>query len=60
MPELIFPGNVIKGPAHIEDALQYISDRNEFTVRSIPQLSDENKVKLSRRLIRGGLLKIKN
>ncbi len=56
---IIFPGNVIKGPAQISSCLSYISEnKTGFTVGDIPLLSDEMKIKLSKRLIRGGLLKI--
>lgn len=56
---IIYPGNVIKGPVHITPALQFIaSASNEFRVRDIPELTDENKIKLAQRLVRGGLLQI--
>ena len=58
---IIFPGNVIKGPAQISPCLSYISEnKTGFTVGDIPLLSDEMKIKLSKRLVRGGLLKIAN
>lgn len=56
---IIFPGNVIKGPAHITTALQYIATAGvAFEVESLPAISDANKVKLIARLIRGGLLRV--
>ncbi|CAA9275174.1 MAG: hypothetical protein AVDCRST_MAG56-3443 [uncultured Cytophagales bacterium] len=56
---IIYPGNVIKGPIHITPALLFIaSSTNEFQVAEIPELADENKVKLAQKLIRGGLLQV--
>lgn len=56
---ILYPGNVIRGPVHITPALQYIAEaRGAFRISQIPSLSDKNKVKLAKRLIRGGLLKI--
>jgi len=55
---IIFPGNVIKGPSHITEALQYIAAaKGKFIVNDLPSISDANKVKLVARLIRGGLLR---
>ncbi len=57
---IIYPGNVIKGPAKIEEAFQFIASNNKpFRLNDIPSVSDSNKVKLAARLIRGGLLRIK-
>lgn len=54
---IIFPGNVIKGPALIAEALQYIADaRGKFQLKDLPAISDDNKIQLAARLIRGGLL----
>lgn len=55
-----FPGNTIKAPLTYREALYYISKQDRsFTVGSIPgSISDEQKIKLSKRLVRGGLLKI--
>ena len=56
---IIFPGNVVKGPAQIAPCLKYISNNpNGFKIKDIPLLNEDNKIKLSKRLIRGGLLKI--
>nr|WP_294924937.1 cupin domain-containing protein [uncultured Flavobacterium sp.] len=56
---IIFQGNTIKGPAQIANTLEFISQQNEsFQVKEIPFLNDENKLKLAKRLIRGGLLRI--
>ncbi len=55
---IIFPGNIIKGPAQIAETLQYIANtKDSFVLRDLPTLSDENKIKLAARLIRGGLLR---
>jgi ribosomal protein L16 Arg81 hydroxylase len=54
---IIFPGNIIKGPAQIADALQFIADAPvHFSVDDLPGLNENNKVQLAARLIRGGLL----
>lgn len=54
-----FPGNMIKGPAHITEALQFIAANGAgFQLSAMPAISDKNKVKLIQRLIRGGLLEI--
>ncbi len=56
---ILFSGNVVKGPAAIAPALEFIADHKEaFLVNDIPSLSDANKLKLAGRLIRAGLLKI--
>ncbi len=54
---IIFPGNVIKGPSHITEALQYIAEADTFILKDLPSISDDNKIKLAARLIRGGLLR---
>lgn len=53
-----FPGNTIKGESHLAPALTFITDAEApFSVGSLPDnLSDEGKIVLIRRLIRGGLL----
>ena len=53
-----YPGNMIKGPAHIANALKFIASNKTFQVSEMPDISDKNKVKLIQRLIRGGLLEI--
>ena len=56
---IVFPGNVIKGPAHIGNALEFIAvAEDSFSIKEIPGLSDKNKIKLVQRLIRGGLLRV--
>jgi len=56
---IVFPGNVIKGPIHIAECFQFIANaRDGFLVNEIPLVSDENKIKIVHRLIRGGLLKV--
>lgn len=53
-----FPGNTIKGEKHLEPALTYITNaESAFTVDSLPNnLTDDAKIVLIQRLIRGGLL----
>lgn len=54
-----FQGNVIKGPSQIAGSLEFISlQEGAFSVRDIPSLSNDNKVKLAKRLVRGGLLRV--
>jgi ribosomal protein L16 Arg81 hydroxylase len=56
---ILFQGNTIKGPSQIATTLDFISQHEgAFYVNEIPYLSDENKLKLAKRLVRGGLLKI--
>ncbi len=56
---IVFTGNVIKGPAHIAEALQFIADSDTpFLVKDLPSMREHNKLKLAARLIRGGLLKM--
>ncbi len=56
---IIFSGNVIRGPITISPALNFIaSNEGSFQVHEIPVLNDANKLKLTKRLIRGGLLKM--
>ena len=58
---LQFPGNSVNGPKSYELAMQYIANSSEaFTPKSLPDsLSEEKKITLIRRLLRGGLLRIK-
>lgn len=56
---IIFSGNIIRGPIHISPALDFIAAREStFQVGEIPILNEMNKLKLAKRLIRGGLLKL--
>jgi ribosomal protein L16 Arg81 hydroxylase len=56
---ILFQGNTIKGPSQIANTLEFITNQQHiFTVSDIPYVNDENKIKLAKRLIRGGLLKI--
>ncbi len=57
---IIFPGNVIRGPITIAPCFEFISEnKGGFQVSEIPLINDANKIKLCKRLIRGGLLKVK-
>jgi ribosomal protein L16 Arg81 hydroxylase len=53
-----FPGNTIKGESHLAAALTFITNADSaFSVGSLPHnLTDDGKIVLIRRLIRGGLL----
>ncbi|WP_299618584.1 cupin domain-containing protein [uncultured Tenacibaculum sp.] len=56
---IIFPGNVIRGPISIAPCLEFISEnKGGFKINEIPLINDTNKIKLCKRLIRGGLLKV--
>lgn len=58
---ILFQGNTIKGPSQITNSLEFISQQEGvFSVIDIPFLTDENKLKLAKRLVRGGLLKVVN
>lgn len=55
---LRFAANVIRGPASIGPALEYVRDTERFRVRDLPgPLGAESKVVLVRRLVREGLLR---
>jgi bifunctional lysine-specific demethylase and histidyl-hydroxylase NO66 len=52
-----FGFNSVAGPAAIEDALQFVSRREEFRVGDLPDsLSEDSKIVLVRRLVKEGLL----
>ncbi|MEA5427834.1 cupin domain-containing protein [Arcicella lustrica] len=56
-----FQGNTIKGPSQIVNTLVFISQQEGiFSIKDIPFLNNENKLKLAKRLVRGGLLKVLN
>jgi hypothetical protein len=54
-----FPGKSISGPSEILPSLKFIAQASSsFSVRELPgEQSQEKKVALVRRLVRGGLLK---
>ena len=55
---ILFPGNVIKGPAPVENAFRFVAEADgPFTPNDLPRLSDKNKIKIAARLVRGGLLR---
>lgn len=59
--KIIFPGNFVTGSKFLLTTFQFIGQHKEgFTLRDLPIISDPNKIKLARRLIRGGLLKTIN
>ena len=54
-----FPASTIKGPKHLESALKFIANTEQFTAKAISNsLSDSGKIILVRRLIKEGLLAI--
>lgn len=54
-----FQGNTIKGPSQIASTLAFISEQEGiFSVKEIPFLNNDNKLKLAKRLVRGGLLRV--
>lgn len=56
---IIYPGNVIKGPAQIYPCFEFVANqKTEFKVSGIPLVNEANKIKIAQRLVRGGLLKI--
>jgi len=56
---IVFAGNTVKGPNRISSTFQFIADqKGGFAVNSIPDVNEKNKIKIAKRLIRGGLLKI--
>jgi hypothetical protein len=56
---IFFQGNVIKGPDYLGECFSFISKAtNGFRVSEVPLLGDEGKLKIVKRLVRGGLLQI--
>ncbi len=56
---IVFAGNSIKGPASIFPTFQFIaSQKDKFETKDIPFVSQTNKIKIVKKLVRGGLLKI--
>lgn len=56
-----FPGNSVSGPAAIAPALHFISRAERFLVRDLPdQLSDDSKILLTKRLVREGLIALRD
>jgi len=55
---VVFPGNIIKGPIQLASVFEYINQSESFFVKDIPKVNDDNKLKIAKRFIRGGLLKI--
>ncbi|MDZ8106465.1 MAG: cupin domain-containing protein [Nostoc sp. DedQUE12a] len=54
-----FPGGEVTGPPHIEPALRFIANSEEFLVKDLPGfLSNNSKLVLVQRLLKEGLLKI--
>lgn len=53
-----FPGNSVTAPSYTAPALHFIVNSNTFLVSAIPDLTNESKLVLARRLIREGLLTI--
>jgi ribosomal protein L16 Arg81 hydroxylase len=55
-----FSGNTISGARRIYPALCFIAETKTFTVQELPgTLSEDDKIKLVQRLVRGGLLRVK-
>lgn len=56
---IVFAGNTVKGPSRISSTFQFIADqKGRFAVNDIPNVNEKNKIRIAKRLIRGGLLKI--
>lgn len=54
-----FPGNTISGTGTIEAAFRFIAAADDaFAVRDIPGTNNDGRLKLARRLVRGGLLRV--
>jgi ribosomal protein L16 Arg81 hydroxylase len=54
-----FPGNTISGAGMLEAAFRFIATTADaFAVRDIPGTNNEGRLKLARRLVRGGLLRV--
>ena len=56
---IFFEGGIVKGPEFLAPCFDFIANaKNGFIVSDIPLIGDTGKLKLVRRLVRGGLLKI--
>jgi ribosomal protein L16 Arg81 hydroxylase len=55
---ILFPGNFVEGPAHIEPALRFIADHCSFTPSDVPGLGPESRLVIVRRLLREGMLQM--
>jgi hypothetical protein len=53
-----FPGGRVAGPARITSALRFIARSERFPVRALPDLGDDARLVLARRLVREGLLTV--
>jgi len=53
-----FGRECIRGPLSIAPALGYVRDHQNFQISQLPNLDDNGKIVLSRRLIVEGLLRI--
>lgn len=54
-----FPGNTISGARRIYPAFCFIAENETFVIQELPDiLSDDDKITLVQRLIRGGLLQV--
>jgi len=53
-----FPGGRVAGPVRIAPALRFVARSERFPVRALPDLGDDAKLVLARRLVREGVLTI--
>lgn len=56
---ILYPGNIVKGPYQVSSAFEFISNTQSFAVYELPIELDEHKITIAKKLVRGGLLKMK-
>jgi ribosomal protein L16 Arg81 hydroxylase len=55
-----FPGGMVRAPSWVEPALRYVAEQEVIRVGALPELwDDESRIVLARRLVKDGLLRIK-
>lgn len=55
--QILFGKRVVKGPGRLIGAMRFIKGHDRFKVKDLPELDDQSKVVLVRRLVREGLLR---
>ena len=57
--KITFAGNSVQGPTKLHSTFKYIAgQKGAYAVKDIPMFENKHKIKIVKRLIRGGLLKI--
>ncbi len=51
-----FPGNIVAAPLPVAGVLRFIAEQKVFAIGDLPDLDDDSKVKLARKLVTAGML----